>query len=155
MLLRPIARPLLATWFVSDGVDAVRHPSTHVHRARATADRATTALGQPPLSDAQLTTVVRAHGGLTVAAGLGLALGRAPRSAALLLAALTVPLVLADEPFTSSSAVPRSARSKTFVQRLGALGATLLAAADHEGRPGLAWRVGDARARRAAARADG
>jgi len=29
MLARPVARAMLAAWFVSRGIDAVRHPSKH------------------------------------------------------------------------------------------------------------------------------
>jgi uncharacterized membrane protein YphA (DoxX/SURF4 family) len=153
MLLRPIARPLLATWFVHDGLDAVRHPDRHVASARGPADRISALVGGAPhLSDSQLKTAVRVHGGLTVAAGAALAVGRAPRSAALFLALLTVPLAVADQPF-SSGPVERSVRTERFVRRLGAIGAALLAGIDYEGRPGITWRVEHSKAARAASRA--
>ena len=153
MLLRPIARPLLATWFVHDGLDAVRHPDQHVVAARGPADQISSlAGGAPPLTDSQLKTAVRVHGGLTVAAGVALAVGKAPRTAALVLALLTVPLALADQPFTSGD-VARPVRTERFVRRLGAIGAALLAGIDYEGRPGITWRVEHSRAARAASRA--
>ena len=34
MLLRRIARPFFASWFVSEGLDVVRHPSAHADEAR-------------------------------------------------------------------------------------------------------------------------
>jgi uncharacterized membrane protein YphA (DoxX/SURF4 family) len=153
MLLRPLARPLLATWFVRDGLDAVRHPGVHVDAARGPADQISSLVGgSAPLTDAQLTTAVRVHGGLTAAAGVALAVGKAPRSAALLLALLTVPLAVADQPFTSGPD-SRSVRTERFVRRLGAIGAALLAGIDYEGRPGIAWRVEHSKAARAASRA--
>lgn len=149
MLLRKIARPLLATWFIHDGIDAARHPAVHVVTARGPVDRATDALGRTPFTDRQLRTCVQVHGGLTVAAGIALAVGRTPRLAALSLAALTLPLAVAEQPFTSGPRT-RAARTEPFVRRLGALGAALLAGVDSEGRPGMAWRFEHARAERAA-----
>lgn len=148
MLLRRTARPLLASWFVYEGLEAARKPSEHVVAARGPADRVATRFHLSRLTDRQLTTLVRVHGGLTVAAGLGLALGRAPRRSALLLAALTAPLAVANEPF-SKPAATRSDRVERFVRNLGALGAALLAGVDYEGKPGLTWRVENARAERA------
>lgn len=152
MLLRKIARPLLATWFVHDGLDALRHPAAHAVTARGPADKVTAALGQQPLSESQLKSAVRAHGALTVAAGLSMATGRAPRRSALLLAALTLPVAVADEPFTSGP-VSRSVRTERFVRRLGALGAALLAGVDTEGKPGMSWRIDHARDKHAAVKA--
>lgn len=152
MLLRKIARPLLATWFLHDGLDAARHPRAHTVTARRPADQLTSALGRAPLSDRQLATAVRVHGGLTVAAALSLATGRTPRLAALALAALSIPLAVAEQPFTSGP-TPRSERTEPFVRRLGAIGAALLAGVDHEGRPGMAWRLEHSRGARAAAKA--
>lgn len=149
MLLRRVARPLLASMFIQEGLDALRAPAPHVITAREPAQRASRALGlRRPLTDRDLTMVVRAHGGLTVAAGLGLALGKAPRSCSLVLAALSVPLAIAHQPFTKGTG-PRAERTKSFVQALGSVGAALLAAADKQGKPGFAWRVERARAERA------
>lgn len=152
MLLRKIARPLLATWFISDGLDAARHPGAHADTARGPADQVTGALGRAPLTDRQLRTAIQVHGGLTVGAGCALAVGRAPRIAALTLAVLSLPLAVADQPFTSGARSRRD-RSELFVRRLGAIGAALLAGVDFEGRPGVTWRVSHARAGRAAAKA--
>lgn len=153
MLLRKIARPLLATWFIHDGLDAARHPGTHVVVARGPADKATDVLGRAPLSDRQLRTLVQVHGGVTAAAGVALAVGRTPRLAALALAALTLPLAVAEQPFTSG-ARSRADRTEPFVRRLGAVGAALLAGVDFEGRPGMSWRIEQARTHRAAAKAE-
>ncbi|MFP3714410.1 DoxX family protein [Puerhibacterium sp. TATVAM-FAB25] len=150
MLLRRFARPLLATSFVYDGVQAALHPAEHTAAAREGAALATERLGVKPLSDAQLTLCVRVHGAATALAGLLLGLGKAPRTAALALAALTVPLAVVNQPFTSKGA-ERQARTTRFVRNLGAVGAALIAGVDTEGRPGVAWRV--SHARQAAAKA--
>lgn len=152
MLLRHIARPLLASWFVASGVQAARKPADHVQAARRGSGFVTTALDAEPLSEKQVTTLVRAHGIAVATAGGLLALGKAPRTSAVALALLTVPLAVVNQPFTASNG-DREARAQRFVGNLGAIGAALIAGADTEGRPGLSWRVQQARAARAAARA--
>ncbi|QIK82904.1 DoxX family membrane protein [Sanguibacter sp. HDW7] len=148
MLVRRLARPMLASWYVHDGLDAVRAPAPHVAVTRPVADRVTSALGRDPLPDRTLAWAVRAHGAATILAGVGLALGRAPRSSAAALAALTLPLVVAQQPFTSPRKIDRE-RVGPFVHALGGTGAAILAAVDLEGRPGVAWRVDKARRDRA------
>jgi len=97
-----------------------------------------------PLSDAQVSALVRAHGAATAVAGLFLAVGKAPRTAALTLAALTVPLAVVNQPFTAGEAT-RAERTRKFVTNVGAIGAALIAGADYEGRPGVQWRLEKAR----------
>ena len=154
MLLRRLARPLLATWFVSQGLDAARSPAAHVAFARPAVDALLEQVGsEKRLSDAQLKAIVVAHGAATTLAGLGLALGRAPRTAALLLAALTLPLAAASLPARKGGKVPpevKRERRDRLVRNLAFTGAALLAGADYEGRPGVAWRVTNARERAAA-----
>lgn len=152
MLLRHMARPLLGSWFLYDGAQAALHPNEHLQAAREGSVLATKAFGVEPLTERQLTTLVRAHGAATAAAGLLLALGKAPRVSALTLALLTLPLAAVNQPFTAPKA-ERSARTERFVRNLGAVGAALIAGADMEGRPGITWRVQHARATRAAAQA--
>lgn len=144
MLLRRIARPLLAAPFVYDGIQAVLHPAEHVDAAREGSTLVTDAVGAEPLSDRQLGLLVRAHGAVTAAAGVLLAVGRTPRTAALALAALTAPLAVAHQPFTSKGA-ERSLRTAAFVKDLGKVGAAVIAGVDLEGRPGVTYRVQQAR----------
>ncbi|MEN1976837.1 MULTISPECIES: DoxX family protein [unclassified Cellulomonas] len=166
MLLRRIARPLFASWFLSEGVDALRRPSAHVPVARDAVERLNASVPRGALggaldayrhpSDAQLTTLVRAHGGATALAALLLATGRAPRAAALALAALTLPLAAADAPPSRKErahldAEQKKARKARFLRGLSLTGGALIAAADTAGRPSVRWRVEHARATRAAA----
>ncbi|GAB3105417.1 DoxX family membrane protein [Isoptericola nanjingensis] len=144
MLLRRIARPLLAAPFVYDGIQAVLHPAEHVDAAREGSTIVTDAVGAEPLSDRQLGLLVRAHGAVTAVAGVLLAVGRTPRTAALALAALTAPLAVAHQPFTSRGA-ERSLRTAAFVKDLGKVGAAVIAGVDLEGRPGVTYRVQQAR----------
>lgn len=152
MLLRRIARPLLAAWFIGDAVSAVRSPQSHVELARTPVNKAVTTLGGEPLSDAQLRNVVRAEGVVTIFLGLGLALGKSPRACGLLLAATTVPHVIATAPVghkKDHEGRSRSERVGPFLQKLGAVGAALLVAADTAGKPSMAYRVNKAKTQRA------
>lgn len=145
MLLRHVARPMLATWFVYDGVQAAVSPQDHVRAARRGVEFIGDRVGfEEPLSEKQVTRLVRAHGAATAAAGLLLAVGKAPRAAALTLAALTVPLAVVNQPFTSGTE-GRAERTSRFVANVGTIGAALIAGADYEGRPGVQWRLARAR----------
>lgn len=152
MLLRHIARPLLASSFIYDGVQAARKPSEHVTAAKTGSAVATRALGAEPLSEKQVTALVRAHGIATATAGVLLALGKAPRASAITLALLTLPLAVVNQPFTAPKG-ERAARTDRFLHNLASVGAALIAGVDLEGRPGLSWRVQQARAARADAKA--
>ncbi|TQL01149.1 DoxX family membrane protein [Cellulomonas sp. SLBN-39] len=167
MLLRRVARPLFASWFLTQGLDALRHPAAHARRARegvaAVADRvpaqARTGVGGPVadvlegrLTDAQMATAVQAHGAAVVVAAAMLAVGRAPRTAALALAGLTLPLALVDLPVGGRRTLTpqaRQERTERFVRAVAFTGGALLAGIDLEGRPGVSWRLQHARADRA------
>jgi uncharacterized membrane protein YphA (DoxX/SURF4 family) len=145
MLLRRLARPLLAVPFVYDGLSAALRPTEHTDAARQGADTVTRTLGLDPLDDTQVSLLVRAHGAATVVAGLLLAVGRAPRTAALTLAALTAPLAVVNQPFTAKGD-ERKERTAKFVRNLGSVGAAVIAGIDLEGRPGVTYRIGQKRA---------
>lgn len=147
MMLRKVARPLLATWFIHDGYNAVRHPSEHVEAAREPLAKATGLIGMDPLDDKTVKRIVQFQGAATVALGGALALSKTPRTAGLLLALSTVPQVAVRAP--RSVADLRSPQvTGPFVSKLGALGAALLVAADTAGQPSMAWRVQKARTER-------
>jgi uncharacterized membrane protein YphA (DoxX/SURF4 family) len=135
-IVRRLARPLLATPLIQTGLDAARHPGPQAELARPVLDRVTVPLKLP--QDPIL--VVRAAGGVTVVAGLLLAIGKLPRLSALAIV-LAAPAVQNTQPFWQEKdpELRRSQRT-TFLKNLGILGGTLLAAVDTEGRPGLAWR---------------
>lgn len=147
-MLRRIARPLLATWFIADGLSAAKHPQEHVELSRAPINRVVTAVGKEPLTDSQLRNVVRAEGVATVFLGLGLGFSKTPRTCGLILAALSLPHVLVTAP-VGPSELPRTQRYGIFAQKLGALGAALLVSGDTGGKPSLAYRVNKAKAERA------
>ncbi|GIG22431.1 hypothetical protein Cch01nite_31550 [Cellulomonas chitinilytica] len=169
MLLRRVARSLFASWFISEGLGVVRHPAPHAADASAalTAWRARlpeAAIDVVPggvlrreLTDRQLTTAVQLHGAALAGAGVLLALGKAPRTAALALAALTAPLVVVNLPDKRADAgdrVLRRQRRDRLVRALAFAAGAVLVAADREGRPGIGWRVQHALEERAATSTD-
>jgi len=135
-IVRRLARPLLATPMIQTGLDAARHPGPQAELARPVLDRVSGPLKLP--QDPIL--VVRVAGGITVAAGLLLSVGKLPRLSALAIV-LAAPAVQNTQPFWQEKdpELRRNQRT-TFLKNLGLLGGTLLAAVDTEGRPGLAWR---------------
>ena len=161
-MLHRIARPLFATWFVVEGVRAVVRPAEHVAAVRQTVARKVAWVpasrqllaAADEASDQQLSVAVRAHGAALALAGLALAAGKAPRTAATTLAVLTGPLLVPTllPPRSGGTKDETRARRARRVQLLSAVGGALIAAGDTEGRPGVRWRVATARAQRAADR---
>ena len=140
-VLRAFARPMLAASFVLDGVDALTRPARHVERFEKVSPLLEK-VGLPPvlISDARVLT--RACGAVSVAAGLGLATSRAPRTCAAVLAGLNIPLTLVNNPVWAVKGKEARKAALSGLARGGAVGAgLLLAAVDREGRPSLTWRV--------------
>ncbi len=137
-VVRRIARPLLASMFVVDGVDQLKHPSARSDAARPVVERIAPVLGLP--EDTEL--LVRANGVVMVCAGTMLALGRFPRVSAGVLAASLVPTTVAAHPYwREEDPAARAEQRGHLLKNLGLLGGLLLAAVDTEGRPGLAYRA--------------
>lgn len=137
MLLRTIARPLLATAFVARGVDALQRPGTRIPAARRFSAAVAEPLGLP--ADPEL--LVRVNGAVTAGAGALLALSRMPRLAGAALALSLLPGAAFEHRFwEEDEPQTRDVERKQFLTNLGLLGAALLASADTAGRPGLAYR---------------
>jgi len=159
MLTRRVARPLLASWFVAEGVDAFRRPADHMERMRDAWRRLAARIDDMPdvPSNETLRSIVRAHGAATAAAGLMLALDKAPRLAACTLALLTVPVAVMDAPVKGRPAPARPQPAApghgehTFARDLSLLGGAVLAGLDREGNPSVGWRIQHARERAATA----
>jgi len=142
MILRRIARPLLAAPFVYDGLRATIWPAETVPQWRAK-------LPDEHVTDLQVATIARAHGAATAGLGVLLALGILPRVSAIGLAALAIDEAWIGNPFDAAAKGERTDRVERFVQSLGRAGAALIAGADLEGRPGARWRIQAARLERA------
>ncbi len=147
-LLRAAARTMLATYFISSGIKALRHPDALVPAAEPLTDKLVPLVKQ--YAPAQVAgyvpedarTLVRVNGGTQVLGGLALATGKGRRVGALLLAASLVPSTIAKYPFWSESDAEAKALAKNnFLKNVSLLGGVLLAARDTEGQPGIAWRA--------------
>ena len=145
MIVRRLARPLLASVFIAAGIDALRHPSARTDQAAHLlekvpqqvpgADAAARAAKDPDL-------VVRANAAALLGGGLLLATGRMPRLASTVLAASIIPTTAIEHAFWEETDPARKAASRSlFLKNVGLLGGLLLAAVDTEGRPGLVWRA--------------
>jgi uncharacterized membrane protein YphA (DoxX/SURF4 family) len=140
MLLRRIARPLLAGIFVYGGVAALRDPEAHAKAAQPVLDQVADRM---PVEDLPSSlTLVRLDAGIKIGAGVLFGLGKAPRVAAAALAASLVPTTMAAHRFWEiKDPERRQAEQVQFLKNLGLLGGLMLASADTEGKPSLAWRA--------------
>lgn len=145
MLSRRIARPLLATWFVAEGLDAFRRPAPHVERVRDGWRRLAVRMDVPqPPHDDQLRVGVRIHGAATAVAGLMLTMGKAPRFAACALAVLTVPVAVLDATRVGPASAQHASTDRAtrpLLRDLSLIGGAAIAALDTEGHPSLGWRM--------------
>lgn len=140
MLLRRIARPLLASMFVTGGIDALWNATSKVPVAEDVAASVAERAPGMPTNDTE--TLVRLNGAVQLAGGMLLALNRVPRLSALALAASLVPTTAAGHRFWEADDDARRTQQQIhFFKNLSMLGGLLLAAADTEGQPGLAWRA--------------
>jgi uncharacterized membrane protein YphA (DoxX/SURF4 family) len=151
MLVRRIARPLLASSFVYGGIDTLRNPQTRVPGAAPVVETITKTADQqlPVQVPRDVEQWVRIDAGIKVGAGSLLALGKLPRLSALALAGSIVPTTLAGHRFWEhEDPEERFGQLSNLLKNAGLLGGLLIAAVDTEGRPSVGYR-----ARRAAKRA--
>ncbi|MGY1644315.1 DoxX family protein [Geodermatophilus sp. SYSU D00703] len=151
MLVRRIARPLLAATFVYGGIDTLRNPQPRVAGAKPVVDTITAKADEqlPVQVPRDVEQWVKIDAGVKVGAGTLFALGKLPRLSALALAVSTIPTTLAGHRFWEHDDPQQKAgQAIHFLKNLGLLGGLLIAAVDTEGRPSVGYR-----ARRAAKRA--
>ncbi|MGW5751620.1 DoxX family protein [Nocardia rhamnosiphila] len=157
MLLRRFARPLLASAFVVNGVETLMHPESRVKEASTLVHKGKESLPSDIAGNlpADPSTLVRVTAAVQIAGGALLALGKAPRPAALALAATVVPATVTEQNFWAENDPERRAAKRTaFLKDVSLLGGLMIAASDTAGKPSLGWR-GRRAARRAAATVGG
>ncbi len=133
MLVRRLARPMLASTFISGGIASLRAPQP---RAEA-ADK----IGVPDTALAKALHItsseqaVKVNAGIHIVAGLMLATNRFPRLAALALAATLVPTTAAGHRFwEEKDKAARANHQIHFFKNMSLFGGLLIAAVDTEGR---------------------
>jgi putative oxidoreductase len=144
-ITRRVARPMLASVFISGGIDTLRTPAPRVAKAETVAPAVGKVLGLP----ADTEQLVKINAAVQIGGGLLLAMGRLPRLAAIALAGSIVPTTIAGHRFWEETDAGNRAQQRIhFLKNVGLLGGLILAAVDTEGAPSISWR-----ARRAAKRA--
>lgn len=138
-LTRRIARPLLASIFVAEGIGAVRDPGPRAKAAQAVTVPLARQFPSLPDDPEQL---VRLNGAVQVGAGVLLAVGRFRRLAAVALIVSIVPTTYAGHRFwEEDDDISRAQQRAHFLKNVGLLGGLVLAATDTEGAPSLGWRA--------------
>lgn len=142
-LLRFAARTMLASFFVVNGIKALRDPEPLVSATEPIANtflplaektlppQAAAYLPEDAKGLVKVSAVAQILGGVSLATGLGRRLGAA------VLAVSMVPELLASNPFGSSD----KKGGDTFLRDVALTGGVLLAAGDTEGQPDLAYRA--------------
>jgi putative oxidoreductase len=139
VLIRRLARPMLAAIFIKGGVDTLLNPEPRIAKASPLLEKAAPQLpDQVPSEPDQL---VRIDAGVKIAAGSLLAINKFPRLASLALAASIIPTTVAGHPFwEKSDPTEKTGEQQQFLKNLSILGGLILAAVDTEGKPSLGWR---------------
>ena len=144
MLIRRLARPLLATIFIYGGVQALRDVPGHAKAATPLLDRTVgKARGSLPAQvPTDPETLVRIDAAVKVGAGTMLALGRFPRLSSLLLVGSMVPTTLSAHAFWEISDPEQRANQQIqFYKNLSVIGGLLIAAVDTGGKPSVGYRA--------------
>ncbi|MDR2895400.1 MAG: DoxX family membrane protein [Propionibacteriaceae bacterium] len=140
-LMRLVARSMLAGYFITDGVDTIRHPEQSAQQlgdlaarvqsagARLLPEKLAKRLPQTPEA------FVRAHAIAQVVGAGAMASGIGRRGGASLLALAYLPRVL--------NHLPRSVKQidRAFWRELALLGGLLIEARDTQGKPDVRWWV--------------
>ena len=130
--LRTLARPLLASIFVVQGLQSAQDPDRVVPLAEPVVKQLS---GLVPALPGETEQAVRVNGAVQAAAGATLGIGLLPRLSALVLAATLVPTTLAGHRFWEyENAQERAQQRIHFLKNLTVLGGLLIAVADNGGR---------------------
>ena len=126
MVLRHIARPLLASWFVYDGITTYLSPQ---QRAAKVAGELEPALADLGVSELSSEDVVKAQAIVQTGAAASLALSRTPRTSALLLALLSAGTLSVDyQLWKETDPQKRREGMEGFLRGAALVGGVLIAA---------------------------
>jgi putative oxidoreductase len=136
VLIRRIARPLLATTFLTGGLDQLRHPGAKAPKAEKLDIPSKPGMAKLHISSTE--QAVRVNGAVQVVGGTLLVLNRFPRLAALTLAASLVPTTAAGHRFwEEDDKAAKSVQQAHFFKNLSLLGGLLIASVDTAGKESL------------------
>ena len=135
MIVRRLARPLLAATFIAGGIDTLRNPKPKVQLVEPFIRKSVDAVGSalPSSVPTDPATLVKLDAAVKVGAGLALAFGKFPRLSAFALAVGLVPTSLAAHAFWEHEDPDARATQQThFLKNLGLLGGLLLVTAERK-----------------------
>ncbi len=145
-ILHTLARTMMATYFVANGVQALRRPESKADEMAVVVDDVVPVMkGVLPgvVADripSDATGLARLCGASQIVGGLCLATGVGRRLGAVVLTQTMVPAVLASNPRKAAPA-DRAERTTILLTNVALMGGTLLAAQDTQGKPSLVWRT--------------
>jgi uncharacterized membrane protein YphA (DoxX/SURF4 family) len=141
-LIRKIARPLLGATFIYDGVEKLRKPDEAAEELSAALNDISGFVPQAEQLAAKPRLTAQVLGGVEVAAGVALALGKFPRAAAFTLSGAHKLNAYAEYRSADlQSPGDEVVQRKMLLKNISILGGLSLAMVDLNGRPSLAWRA--------------
>lgn len=143
-MIRTVARPLLASAFIADGVQMLKNTGDYTDEAQAIVKNARRVL--PPNVAVYIPkddqTAVRVLAGTKIAGAALLGTSKAPRLGAGILTAVQIPTSIARNAFWSAKdKAEKKDKQRGLITDLALLGGLTITTADTAGKPGLAWRV--------------
>ncbi|MCI2418654.1 DoxX family protein [Saccharopolyspora sp. K220] len=144
MLIRRLARPMLAAVFIYGGIGVLRDTPSHAKAAAPLLEKTTGPIKDslPERLPTDPETLVRIDAAVKIGAGTLLALGKFPRLAALLLAGSIVPTTLVGHAFWEIDDPEKRADQQVhFIKNIGLLGGLLITAVDTGGKPSVGYRA--------------
>lgn len=146
-MIRKIARPMLASVYVIDGVETLLNPAGHKESAESVLKkvRAMTPREYRNFLPKDAETAAKIVGATKAGAGASFAIGKAPRLSASLLAATALPTILGRHAFWEAEDDEEKTRRRNgALTDLGLAGGVLLATVDTAGKPDMKWRAQNA-----------
>lgn len=126
MVLRVLARPLLASWFVYEAAEAILTPQKRAEQIAPVVEPALADLG---VTEVKTVDIVKAQGFAVLGAAASLALSRNPRTSALALVALTAGSISLTRPFwNEKDPEARREQFEHFLKDIAITGGLLIAA---------------------------
>lgn len=141
-LIRKFARPLLGASFIAGGVERLRHPEDASAELEQTLQEIASVVPQAEVLTEKPKLTVQVLGGVQIAAGVALAVGKFPRLAAVTLCGvhkLNSYAEFRSAPLETEKDV--TAQRKTLLKNISILGGLGIAAVDLAGKPSLSWRA--------------
>ena len=142
-MIRRLARPLLAAYFIAGGADTLRNPASKAPSPAPVAPALAAKLPRSVASDPE--QYLKIDAALKILSGLTLATNRVPRLSAAVLAASLVPSTLMANRFWEvKDRDEMRNQQQHFFANLSLFGGLLIAAVDTGGKPSLRWRASKA-----------